>query len=75
MSVNDITGDPIKTGAASADYRKGYDAIWGGKEREALSYESEYLAKSRAIIRDYWETPEAMWERLDDLEVEYKGKD
>lgn len=74
MSVNEITGDKVASKRNSDEFRKGYDAIWGGKERRALSYESKYLARSRAIIRDYWETPEAMWERLDALSAEY-GKD
>lgn len=75
MSVNEITGDRLVSSVPTNKYREGYDAIFGkARERVVPSCESEYLAKSRAIIRDYWETPEAMWERLDELEAEYKGK-
>lgn len=74
MGTNDITNDRLTTGHASVDYRSGYDAIWGGREREALSYESEYLAKSRAVIRDYWDDMPVMWRKLDELEAEYKAK-
>lgn len=73
MSVNDITGDSIKTGAASADYRKGYDAIWGGREKQALSYESEYLARSREVIAEWWDDMPTMFDLLDQLEEQYKG--
>lgn len=83
MGTNDITNDRLTKGHVSEDYRNGYDAIFGKAREKAvpscesscLDTSSEYLARSRAVIRDYWETPEDMWERLDELDAEYKGKD
>ena len=40
MSVNDITGDPIRTDIPSDHYKNGWEAIWGkpsGKFLKALS--------------------------------------
>lgn len=72
MSVNEITGDRLVSAVPTDKYREGYEAIFG-KPKQPPLYESEYLARSRAVIRDYWECPEEMWERLDLLESEYKG--
>lgn len=75
MSVNEITGDRLISSVPTDKYREGYDAIFGkAREKVVPSCESEYLARSRAVIRDYWERPEEMWEHLDALEEEYKGK-
>lgn len=78
MAVNDVTGDRLVSSVPTDKYREGYDAIFGkavpSYESICLDTSSEYLAKCSAVIRDYWETPEDMWERLDRLGEEYKGK-
>lgn len=73
MSVNEHTGDRLVSAVPTDKYREGYDAIFGkAREKVVPSCESEYLARSRAIIRDLWEEPEKMWEALDALEAEHK---
>ena len=75
MSVNDITGDKVASKRNSDEFRSGYDAIWGGKEKQAMRYESDYLAKSRAVIAEWWDDMPVMWSKLDELETEYKGNE
>lgn len=36
MSVNDITGDPIRTDVPSEKFKSGWEAIWGGKEKNSF---------------------------------------
>lgn len=76
MSVNEITGDRLVSSVPTNKYREGYDAIFGkARERVVPSYEGEYLARSRAVIAEWWDDMPVMFEKLDELEEEYKGKD
>ena len=45
---NDVTGDKIKTGHNSDDYRDNYDRIFGSKKKEERTTEEKMEAAIRA---------------------------
>lgn len=55
MSVNDITGDTLRSRRNSAEYASGWDAIWGKLEKvvEAIAEDAgEEPVKDEDVLRE-----------------------
>lgn len=50
MSKNDITGDEIKSKPSSKDYDKGYDLIFGKKNKIILRQREEVKAPLQSLL-------------------------
>jgi hypothetical protein len=56
MSVNEITGDPIRTDVPSNKFKSGWDAIWGKLDKviEAIAEDSgEGAVRDEDVLKDY----------------------